>query len=521
MKKRNKKPAQTETMKAAIKLLKKDYLEKQKEGLSAKRPFLLEQLTIFIVVLFIMLMTLAYFSYTSSSYEHTWLWLLSPALFILPIYYLVRVILQVNDAMVRIYVTLRHANKGELYHRIPKAPGLGGVGKVIWELNDFLDLTESFFKESMTCFDYVSRNNYERIGLTKGMPGLFGKSLSSVNNSIVEMSKNAALVASNDLHSKLHAVNIKNLIHSMQHSQDDLISVSQRINEVQEIAVENNSEAASNQTNVQNMVDSLVKITTSINEVSNVVNQLGDDSEKVRAALTMITDIAEQTNLLALNAAIEAARAGEQGRGFAVVADEVKALSERTKNATQEIMHTINSFNTGVKRVIDDVSESTNMANQVSQQAGGFREQFDRFAWGAQQTIQNINIAKDQVQNLQVKFSHTIYMQNGYISLDENTISDQTMDAVNVTHENCQFGNWYYSGGTAEAFGNTSHYQYLEKPHINIHTAVQEAVAASKENWLYDNSVKDRIVDSMSRAEEESKLMGEYLDSMLKEKYNL
>lgn len=426
-----------------------------------------------------------------------------------------------NNAMIRIYVTLRHANKGELYHRIPKAPGLGGIGKVTWELNEFLDLTESFFKEVMTCFDYVSKNNFDRIGLTKGMPGLFGRSLESVNNSIQEMSKNAALVASNDLHSQLHAVNINNLIHSMQHSRDDLVSISQRIEEVQGIAVTNNDEATANQSHVQHMVDSLVKITGAINEVSTVVNQLGEDSEKVKAALAIITDIAEQTNLLALNAAIEAARAGEQGRGFAVVADEVKALSERTKGAAQEIMQTLNSFNNGVEQVIKDVSDSTSIADEISQQAGGFREQFDRFAAGAQQTIHNINIANDQVQNLQVKFSHTIYMQNGYISLDKNTVSEQTIDAVQVSHTDCQFGQWYYSGGTANSFGNTSSYQYLEEPHINLHLAVQEAVAASNENWLYDNTIKDRIVAAMKNAENEAKSMGEYLDSMLREKHNL
>lgn len=451
MKKNTRKSSKTQHMRDGIKLHLKDYFAKQTDGLSAKKPFLLQQLIYFIAATSILSFACAFVAFKTSNLEYPIVWFLMPVIFILPIWYVVSVILKVHDAMIRIYVALRHANKGEIYHRIPQVPGLGGVGKDIWELNEFLDLSESFFKETMTCFDNVSKNNFDRIGLTKGMPGLFGRSLSSVNQSIVAMSKNASLVASNDLHSKLHSVNIKNLIHSMQHSQDDLISVRHRIEEVQGIAIENNDEASSNQTNVQNMVDSLVKITSSINEVSNVVNQLGDDSEKVKSALAMITDIADE----------------------------------------------------------------------ISQQAGGFRAQFDRFALGAQQTIQNINIAKDQVQNLQVKFSHIIYMQNGYISLDENTVSNETLNAVQVSHDQCQFGDWYYSGSAEQSYGNTRSFQYLAEPHKNLHAAVQDAIAASQENWLYDNSIKDRIVDSMTRAEEESKLMGEYLDNMLKEKHNI
>ena len=511
----------TEHMQKSIESMMGDYLAKQTVGLSKGKPFLLQQLTVFIIVNSIFVFALSIISYNTTTIDLPWLWLLTPILFILPTWYLIHVVLQIHHAIRQVYASLRHANAGEFHHRITKTPGLGGIGKVAWELNEFLDLAENFFKETMTCFEYVSRNRFDRIALNKGMPGLFGKALTSVNNSIQEMSKNAGLVANNDLHSKLHSVNINNLIHGLRHSQDDLRNVLHRIEVVQGIAVENNNDASSNQTNVQSMVDALVKITDAITGVSDVVFKLSNDSERVKTALAMITDIAEQTNLLALNAAIEAARAGEQGRGFAVVADEVKALSNRTKNAAMEVSTTINSFNDGVKQVINDVNHSTELASGISQQASGFREQFDRFAVGAQQTIQNVNITKDQLQNLQVKFDHIIYLQNGYISLDEHTVSAETLNAVAQSHDQCQFGQWYYSGAGADSFGRTAHYKSLEEPHHRLHTAVQDAIAASKENWLYDNSVKDRIVESMSAAENESKLMSDYLDSMLNEKYRL
>lgn len=498
-----------------------EYLKPQQQGVSKGKPFLLKQLSYFIALNTSLSFLFAFIAFKTSHLEHAWLWFLLPFIFALPMGYLIWVIRKIHVAMSTMYHTLKLANKGELHHRITNVRGLGGVGKAVWELNTFLDFTETFFKETITSFDYVARNSFERVSLSKGMPGMFRKSLDSVNKSIVEMSKNAALVASNDLHSKLHSVNISNLIHSMEDSQEDLQHMNQRIEQVQEIAQHNNAAASSNQQSVQAMVAALEQITGAIQAVSEVVHQLGQDSEQVKAALAMISDIAEQTNLLALNAAIEAARAGEQGRGFAVVADEVKSLSARTKNAAQEVSTTISGFNSRVKRVIDDVGQSTLLAQDISHKADGFREQFDQFASGAQQTICTINIAKDQVQNLQAKFDHIIYIQNGYISLDTHTQTPQTVQAIQVGYQHCRFGNWYYSGKGQNAFGHAHSFKLLEEPHQRLHQAVQRAVAISAEDWLHNPSLKDQIVAAMTEAEEQSRLMSNKLDAVLREKHRL
>lgn len=498
-----------------------EYLRPQQQGVSKGKPFLLRQLLYFMLGNSLLSLGFSVLAFQSSSFEQAWLWLLTPLIFALPTIYLLWVCLKIHYAMTYMYQTLRLANKGELHHRITKVRGLGGVGKVVWELNEFMDFTETFFKETITSFDYVARDNFERVSLSKGMPGMFYRSLDSVNKSIVEMSKNASLVANNELHSKLHAVNVTNLIHSMERSEEDLRLVGKRILEVQEIAQNNNSAATANQHSVQSMVEALAQITTAINAVSTVIHQLGQDSEKVKSALAMIGDIAEQTNLLALNAAIEAARAGEQGRGFAVVADEVKSLSLRTKNAAQDVSTTIGGFSSRVKKVIEDVSQSTLLAQDISQKAQGFREQFDQFATGAQQTISTVNITTDQVQNLQAKFDHIIYIQNGYISLDQHTQSAESLRAVQVGHEQCRFGNWYYSGFGHSAFGHTSSFKLLEGPHSKLHRAVQRSVQISQQDWLNNPKLKDDIVAAMADAEHQGRMMAEHLDAVLKEKHRL
>ncbi|WWY00788.1 methyl-accepting chemotaxis protein [Pseudomonas tolaasii] len=124
-----------------------------------------------------------------------------------------------------------------------------------------------------------------------------------------------------------------------------------------------NDETLSGRGLVQSQQGSIARLASEIDESVRVINQLATDSQSISTVLEVIKSIAEQTNLLALNAAIEAARAGEQGRGFAVVADEVRTLARRTQHSTEEIEQMISRLHGGVEAAVKAMGTSHAMAS--------------------------------------------------------------------------------------------------------------------------------------------------------------
>ncbi|MCK3863596.1 methyl-accepting chemotaxis protein [Pseudomonas sp. B329] len=124
-----------------------------------------------------------------------------------------------------------------------------------------------------------------------------------------------------------------------------------------------NDETVSGRALVQSQQSGIARLALEIDESVRVINQLAADSQSISSVLEVIKSIAEQTNLLALNAAIEAARAGEQGRGFAVVADEVRTLARRTQHSTGEIEQMISRLHSGVGAAVKAMGSSHEMAS--------------------------------------------------------------------------------------------------------------------------------------------------------------
>ncbi|MGE8147276.1 methyl-accepting chemotaxis protein [Pseudomonas frederiksbergensis] len=152
-----------------------------------------------------------------------------------------------------------------------------------------------------------------------------------------------------------------------QHAQD-----ARSATEAYHISVETRKVAEHGTQVIQQAASEMREIAANIAESSTLIAQLGERSEQITAIVNTIRAIADQTNLLALNAAIEAARAGEQGRGFAVVADEVRLLAARTSGSTAEISSMIGLILTETRQAIksmdgtrDRAAEGVELANQA------------------------------------------------------------------------------------------------------------------------------------------------------------
>ncbi|WP_434362742.1 methyl-accepting chemotaxis protein [Parasalinivibrio latis] len=155
-------------------------------------------------------------------------------------------------------------------------------------------------------------------------------------------------------------------MHQMTITVDDIAKNSQQASDIANVA---DGHVREGQAVLEDTRLSIDKLVTNIGDVSNIIENLERETENVGSILDVIRGIAEQTNLLALNAAIEAARAGEQGRGFAVVADEVRSLASRTQQSTEEIQELIVRLQKESKRSVDSMRLNVQEATDTSQKA--------------------------------------------------------------------------------------------------------------------------------------------------------
>ncbi|SDK37861.1 methyl-accepting chemotaxis sensory transducer with Cache sensor [Maridesulfovibrio ferrireducens] len=157
---------------------------------------------------------------------------------------------------------------------------------------------------------------------------------------------------------------------AMEQMNASVLEVAQNASQAAESAMDAKGNAEEGGKIVADVVSSINAVNTAAEIMASGLNDLGTQAEGISQVITVITDIADQTNLLALNAAIEAARAGEAGRGFAVVADEVRKLAEKTMQATHEVGQAVHAIQAGTRKSIEEMNNAASMVTKSTDLAG-------------------------------------------------------------------------------------------------------------------------------------------------------
>ncbi len=268
--------------------------------------------------------------------------------------------------------------------------------------------------------------------------GLVSDAVKRLNQSSSSISTSAEKTVDAANQQRQETESVATSIRMLEHSAEGL---SVNAVDVAEASSKADADASEGTSTTNKAIEGILKLVDSIENASQVIKSLDQQSEGVGSVLDVIKGIAEQTNLLALNAAIEAARAGEQGRGFAVVADEVRTLATRSHESTQEIERIIDSLQEGAKQAVDVMSEAKEQAEQRKVEVETADNNLKLIAQRVS-TIHEMNEKMNQTVREQSEITHTVQVSIENISdLSESTSKDaeitssQGEEIVQLAHD--------------------------------------------------------------------------------------
>jgi hypothetical protein len=217
----------------------------------------------------------------------------------------------------------------------------------------------------------------------------------------------------------------------------------------------------------------LTDLSQASGEVANKVLSLHGDANNISKIVQLIKEIADQTNLLALNAAIEAARAGEQGRGFAVVADEVRKLAERTATATKEITLNVGHIQDGAVDAKASMEALATSSASFSEDGSAAHTSIGSVRQLARCIESRVGASALRSFVELAKVDHLVFKFEVYKRL--LGVTDKRCEDF-AQHTGCRLGNWYYQGEGKQSCAHLDGYRELETPHMDVHRQGVEAV---------------------------------------------
>ncbi|WP_294967015.1 methyl-accepting chemotaxis protein, partial [Sulfurimonas sp.] len=325
------------------------------------------------------------------------------------------------------------------------------------------------------------------------------KALESEKEIKIAMDKNKLNLALSEemIEGSIH--NANNLSESMKENIENVEHVNKLNKETQEVISRVNS-------STDEITQAISSITEMISDSRTSSEQLNSNVEEIYNVISLIKDISDQTNLLALNAAIEAARAGEHGRGFAVVADEVRKLAERTQKATSEVEANISVLKQNSMSMTENSELIEEHAHLSQTKLEVFKETLGELIINSGKITDGNTIIGHELFINTAKLDHMVLKNNSYSAAFEGKAVSSLGD-----HINCRLGQWYDNKGR-ENFGDNNNFVSLSKPHKEVHENIKLIMQIVEDDSIH----ADQIINLFKSTELKSKEMFSILDSIVK-----